>query len=137
MGNVWVIERGEYSDYHVVGVFTSEANAQVVLDKLGEGEIAKWVLDPAVEELRAGLEQWNVWILANGDIERVNKAKNVYSHELAGNVHIWLRSQAEFYNGKNAPDVLDCTVWARDEAHAIKIANEHRTRMLAVGDWRP
>jgi len=30
----WVVEQGEYSDYRVVGVFTSKANAQVVADAI-------------------------------------------------------------------------------------------------------
>lgn len=31
---IWVVEQGEYSDYRVVGVFSSQESAQVVADKL-------------------------------------------------------------------------------------------------------
>lgn len=57
MKTVWVIEQGSYSDYRVVGVFSSEANAKFIADAINVAEsydkatIAEWSLDPAVDEL--------------------------------------------------------------------------------------
>ena len=75
---VWVVEQGSYSDYRVVGVFTSKKNADQICDainadegKWNEASVACWPLDPAVEEMNAGMGHWLVFMLRNGDIEKV------------------------------------------------------------------
>lgn len=65
-GKVWVIEDGEYSDYHVVGVFSSRENAELVRSKLKSGDIEEWDLDPAVDKLNAGMEKFYVHMLRDG-----------------------------------------------------------------------
>lgn len=138
---VWAIEQGCYSDYHVVGVFTSRKNAKAVVDALKAAEcygdeptIARWPLDPAVKDLRAGMSPWRVLMLRDGTVESA-KQRDVSSFNIAGSVAIWRRSTAPAYKGTGIPDCLDATVWAKDRNHAIKIANEHRTHMIADGQW--
>src|SRR6185369_4878292 len=125
--SVWVVEQGSYSDYRVVGVFTSRKNAKLIADKLNVSEysgydkatISKWTMNPAVDELRAGMDQWHVLMTANGDVEKMSR-RSFSSYEISGKVFLWERTKAEAYKGKGVPDALDCTVWARDEQHAIK-----------------
>jgi hypothetical protein len=139
---VWVIESGEYSDYHVVGVFSSLDNAQVVYDAIraSEGdytklrEIACWPLDPITEELRQGFRQFYVLMLRDGTVEAV-RPKTFDDYQINGYSKIWRRSTAPFYRGKNVPDCLDILLWAKDETQAIKAANEHRAMMIANGEW--
>jgi hypothetical protein len=60
----------------------------------------------------------------------------ISGYDLAGSVRMWRRTQAPAYRGKpDKPDILQADIWAKDETHAIKIANEHRTRMIASGEW--
>lgn len=138
---VWVVERGSYSDYRVVGVFSSREYAQQIADAInisGDGyekaTIAEWPLDPAVHELRSGFVKYLVVMQEDGTVEKV-KQRDIGSYEIAGAVAMWRRSRAPAYSGQNVKDVLEATVWAKDEAHAIKITNEHRTRMIASGEW--
>jgi hypothetical protein len=66
MASVFVIEQGSYSDYHVVGVFSTRENAETVLAALKAATesyydtpgIAEWPLDPAIDALRAGLKRY-------------------------------------------------------------------------------
>lgn len=139
-GSVWVIEQGEYSDYRVVGVFSSETNARLVADAINTSEtydkatVDEWVLDPAVKDLAAGRHQWLVEMLRDGTVERCEK-QEVSSYRIGGEVWIWPRSTAPANQGKNIPDCLSATVWAKDEQHAIKVANEHRAQLIASGKW--
>src|SRR3990167_5468915 len=142
MQTVWVIEQGSYSDYRVVGVFSTEADAQYVADFINVSErcdpatIAEWPLNPVVSELRQGCQRYFVLMQKDGTVEKIKRDESAY--DLSGSVHVWRRSKAPapaYRDKKGTKDVLQATVWAKDEAHAIKITNEHRTRMIAIGQW--
>lgn len=140
MNSVWVVEQGSYSDYSVCGVFSSEENARLVADAINkndsdEATVAEWPLDPAVRELRQGMSQWIVWMHRNGTTERC-EAWKISSYELGGSVDVWERSKAITTSYAGKPDVLRATVWARNAEHAVKIANEKRTQMIATGEWK-
>lgn len=137
MKTVWVIEQGTYSDYRVVGVFSDKASAQLIADKINKPDedgysseqatLAEWPLNPAVDELNAGMHQYNVLMLANGDVEYCQCEHNLVS----GAVRICRLA----LRGKGIKDVLNATVWATDDKHAIKIVNEHRARLIASGEF--
>lgn len=141
---VFVVEQGEYSDYRVVGVFSSMENAQLIADAIntsddgyisGGATVAEWSLDPAVNELRQGFAPFVVTMREDGAVEKCARWA-VCGYELTGYVRMWRRTKAPAYRGNpDAPDVLSALIWARDEKHAVKIANEHRTRMIATGEW--
>ena len=137
---IWVVEQGSYSDYKVVGVFTTEKNAKLIADKLNssaysdEATIAQWPLDPAVNQLIKGYRQFTVVMLRDGMTERCDELP-FSSYELAGKFWIWKRTEAPAYVGKGIPDALQATMLAKNAKHAIKIANEHRTQMIANGEW--
>ena len=143
---VWVIESGEYSDYRVVGVFSSQENARQVADAINapsegklyysdEATVAEWALDPAVHELRQGFTPFIVNMREDGTVERCDPL-DVSGYELAGYVRMWRRTQAPAFRGNpDKPDLLLAHVWARDAKHAAKITNEHRARMIASGEW--
>lgn len=133
---IWVVEQGSYSDYRVVGVFTSEKNAKLIADKINAGDtydkatIDCWPLNPAVSELNAGMEMWDVYMLRNGDTERVEKYDGMLSYELNGSCELWKRPKH-----MKQPWVLRSSVWATDQKHAVKITNERRIAMLAANKW--
>lgn len=74
-------------------------------------------------------------MLKDGTVERARPEDGICG-DLAGEAWIWRRSTAAAYRGKGVPDALSATVWAKDEAHAVKITNEHRTQMIASGQWQ-
>lgn len=138
---VWVVEEGEYSDYRVVGVFSSKEYAQQIADVINgtggyrDATVAEWPLDPAVHELRQGFKRFVVDMRKDGTVERCEQ-QTISGYQLSGDVHIWRRTQAPAFRGNpDKPDVLQAEVWAEDETHAVKIANEHRTQKIASGEW--
>jgi hypothetical protein len=137
---IWVIERGSYSDYRVLGVFSCKAHARRVADMINQKEhygdkatIDEWPLDPCVEELVKGYVQWCVWMERDGRVEKCEPASSWCGDE---DGEVWRRSTAPAYAGHGLSDLLTMNVWARDETHAIKIVNEHRAQMIAMGKWR-
>lgn len=134
--SVWVVESGEYSDYRVVGVFSSKENAQQIADAIDDdATVAEWSLNPAVHELRQGFTPYLVDMREDGTVERC-ELWGISGYELAGYVRMWRRTRAPaFCNQPDKPDVLQALIWAKDDQHAVKITNEHRTRMIASGEW--
>jgi hypothetical protein len=128
---VWVIERGEYSDYSVAGVFSTEANARKIA-ALVHGDVAEWPLDPGIAELNQGLHVFNVRMTKDGVVEKCERLEYVQHIDP---VTVWRRSTDQYFRGQNKPDVMLATVWAKDETHATKITNEHRAEWIASGKW--
>ena len=75
-------------------------------------------------------------MLKDGTVERVEPRSDLSGYDLQSKPWVWPRSTAPAYAGQNVPDCLNCAVWADDKQHAVKIANEHRTRMIASGEWK-
>lgn len=144
MKNVWVVEKGQYSDYRVVGVYSTQENAQKVCELLNAehgpdaydaASIAEWTLDPAIDQLNQGMSMWHVHMLRDGTTEKV-KQRDLDSYDMQGSCSIWRRSTTPLYAGRGIPDVMSATVWATDEKHAVKIVNEKRAQMIATGEWQ-
>jgi hypothetical protein len=138
---VWVVECGEYSDYRVVGVFTSEKNARMIASAVNAGEsneakVAKWKLDPAVAELRKDYHQFVITMRPDGTVENLIKQESPSFYDIIGKLWVWERTQASAYKGQDVTDAVHGTVWARNEKHAIKIANEKRLQYLASGELK-
>jgi hypothetical protein len=140
MTTVWVVEEGEYSDYRVVGVFTSQANAQQIADAINGGAakyakatVAEWALDPAIEA------PGKAHAVAGGYARRWNRGtvralgdQRVRASGLCANV---APTAPAFRGNPDKPDILQALIWAKDDTHAVKITNEHRARMIASGEW--
>jgi hypothetical protein len=143
MKEVWVIEHGSYSDYRVVGVYSSRKNAQMVADQINAAEsygekatVEKWHLDPGVDDLNAGRHPHVVTMAPDGTVEQARRLE-WSGYEIGNGLDIWRRSKAPAYRGKGIPDAVHGTVWATDEQHAVKIANEWRIQALATGRLKP
>ena len=135
MKSVWVIEDGEYSDYRVVGVFSSKRNAESIQKHVG-GTISQWPLNPAVEELSKGYTNWVGEMLYDGTVERMDST-GVCQYSLGGSISVWPRASAPAYIDKGIQDCVHGTVLAKDRKHAIKIFNEHRAQFIASGKLNP
>lgn len=141
MKTVWVVEQGSYSDYRVVGVFSSKKNAELVADKVNRSSlydaatVAEWPIDPGVEGLNKGYKVWLGDMLFDGTVERMEEwdFNSFYS---IGGLRLWERSKAPAYNGKGVPDCLHGQVLAKNRTHAIKIFNDRRAEMIATGQWK-
>jgi hypothetical protein len=139
--SVWVIEQGSYSDYRVVGVYTSKENAEIVCDEINKSDsyeqatIAEWPLNPGSSEINQGLSQWLVHMRRDGFVERCNN-RSLDSYDLSHKDYVWQKSKASAFRDSGAHDVLVSVVFASDGKHAIKSANERRLQMIAMNKWK-
>ena len=132
--SVWLIDDGDYSDYHVVGIFSTKENAEFISDKVG-GSVSEYIVDSYVEQIRNGYLRFQIVMRKNGDTETVNVGLSQYDIGNGNVFQIWERTKAPAYADKNLPDVLTARLWAKSQKHAIKICNEHRAQMIANGEW--
>lgn len=137
---VWVVEQGSYSDYRVIGVFSTQANAELIKERINKdglyepATVAEWPFDPGIEGLRKGYTPWTVLMQQDGSIEEIRQDDLFLS--LVSTVQLWERSQSPYYQRRGVPDVLRGNIWAKDSTHAIKIMNEHRAQFIALGTWK-
>lgn len=123
MKSVWVVETGEYSDYRVVGVFSTEENAQLMADRVC-GSVEEWPMDPWIDHINQGLVPYYVDMSTDGTINRITELRWSRSHPYETNLL--------FYHQQRS---IIGTVFSTDEQHAIKIANEVRAQYIAEGKW--
>lgn len=140
MKEVWFVEQGEYSDYHVVGVFSSEENAQVIADKINgsdpgyyDATVKKHFLDPAIDELRQGMHLYTIIMAKDGTVEKCEKTEELDRYHLDEPAEMWRRSRA--HGNFKGPDCLMGSFWGKDDKQAIKAANERRAQLIASGEW--
>lgn len=124
MSSIYVVTDGCYSDYHICGVFTNKERAQAFVDsRCKSGTIEQYGLDDWLTEREQGLEFYMVHMTLTGDNASVkveSAPDNQYPEGYIGRPLI-----------ESIPDWFAMTIWAKDEAHALKIANDRRTQMIA------
>ena len=138
MNTVWVVEQGDYSDYRVVGIYSSRENAQRIADLINSAEdycfddatVSERNLDPCIEDLNAGRKPFNIVMDYSGNTESVGECE-FFEYDTYRKLHVWKRTEASAYKDRNINDAISGIVWAADEKHAVKIANEFRARMIA------
>ena len=110
---VYVITKGAYSDYHIVGVS---------LDKKRAEEIAKAVSEEPIDLYRAYVEEYDTDALA------VNLRYGVWFNNGYWNAE---PNDYDKYQSNYAYNDHSFIVYAKDENHAIKIAQDMRAEYLA------
>ena len=127
--NIFIVTQGDYSDYHICGVFTSEELAQKFIDSFG---IQKWdvmrieeySLNPLEIELRKGYIPFFVRMSKEGECIEITVEDSCYGYTINAD---------EF--GFDIKLNLYYHVFAKDEQHAIKIVNEKRGQLIAMDRW--
>jgi hypothetical protein len=140
---IYAVECGSYSDYHIIGLFSSESNAQLVIKAISEKVSPDWepepiiveyILDPSIKELSKGYLKYEVIMLKDGSVESC-KQINMGIYHIVEESYIQKRSQIPYYSQQGLDDCLNATVLAKDHKHAIKIVNEYRTQLIATNKW--
>lgn len=138
MKKVYAVNSGTYSDYKVDAIFSTREKAKEYMEIISNdyNEIETYEIDPdIVDKIKQGYFVWNVAILKDGTIETVSRTENE-SYEISNiGVRIWERTKAPAYRGTDIKDMLLVTTLAKTEKQAIKIANEHRARMIANNEF--
>lgn len=122
MKTIYVVTDGEYSDYHICGVFDNNDLANKFCDKFGGG-IEEWDLNPYTVELQNGYSAFCIHMNKEGKVLTTREINmgceaNLDEHFIA------------------AGRILVSFCFARNEDHAIKITNERRTSILALDRWK-
>lgn len=123
---VYVVYKGSYSDRHVVGVCSTEELAdRLVLLETDGWNTPYWEVY-TVDEIPTcppGLLPYSVTMDRHGGVEEIER-EGVSK----------FRPDIDDYGQDN---LMYFSAWAKDKAHAIKIANERRVQLIAMNIWLP
>jgi len=127
-GKVYLVGEGSYSAYHIVAAFSSREKADAYIRAHGmhndhEVGVEVFDLDPVNLSAPPGLIGYHVRMAKDGEALMVDPL-GFHAQELTA---------PRFHDYPRACLVVEC--WAKDEAHAIKIANEKRAEHIALGTW--
>lgn len=135
---IYAISTGSYSDYTVHALFSTKEKAQEYIDTIKAGydgwnSIEEYVLDPQhAVMVKKGYAPWDVFMYRNGDVEQVKR------HDIE---RMWMEPTVSYIeesripSRRGKPHALRVRTLAKSEQHAVKIANEIRTRMIANNEW--
>lgn len=121
MSSVYLITEGEYSDYHIIGVFSTKEIAQTMIEYVG-GEVEEFELDPGVNKIHQGRRLTYIGIRRDGSVTSIQ-------HESGLDV------SARLVLGFRYSPELQVKCWAKDFAHAVHIAGEVRRLLIAENLW--
>lgn len=131
MTTVYVVTQGSYSDYHIVGIYSTrevaEAAAGAETSYRGKPQIEEFDLDPFAEQLHQGLRRFKVAMDREGKsvVARITVSPNDEALD-----DLDTDGEVDRVDG-----VLRLLVWARDDQHAAKIVNEKRAQIVAANQW--
>jgi hypothetical protein len=138
MDKVYVVTEGDYSDYHIVAVFTTEEVAEEYAKKRNEknGYESARVEDYEVNESSATMPHWFVRMFRDGTVERVQSEGD----DLPTPADSWVQQMNMPVKDMvmETPErvaVLAVRCCANDEQHAVKIANEIRVQRIALNQF--
>ena len=131
MDKIYLVSEGEYSDYSIVGAFSTEEKAQALVDVINArpystARIEIYHLDSV--QLKPGHQVYHIWMNSEG---------NTPWEVFIGYVENGTEARTEFRFSRQAPQgtYLVVTRYVETPEHAVKIANELRTQWLAQREW--
>jgi hypothetical protein len=127
---LYTAQQGEYSDCHVVGVFSTFAAARDAAES--DWHVQEWIVDNRYD-LPNNYRRFVVEMDRNGNTLKSEVVDYSGNSSAPEPILTWVRDS---YPHKQAPT----GVWrfypvARDLTHAIKIVNEQRAQLIAEGVW--
>ncbi|MCK9597570.1 MAG: hypothetical protein M0R06_00940 [Sphaerochaeta sp.] len=129
---IYVVTRGRYSDYTIEAVYDDKELAEELVRlrndlQDADCQVEEYELNALADKIKQGLLLWRVVMLKNGDTDWVHEAAGYYPEILVSIPKLSARQPVA---------MLYATVWAKDKEHAVKIVNEKRARIIALGLWK-
>ena len=121
---VFMVSRGDYSDYHVCCICSTMEKAEEAKKYYAADRIDEYLLD-AIPKHPDGMYWYRVKMDEGGNTSEVG----IRDGDDAEALHA---VEYRYYgDGKHVCFYM----FAKDEQHAVKIANERRAMLLAAGPW--
>jgi len=124
MKPIFIVTSGSYSDYRINAVFKNKEKAERYAKAFG-GDIEEYEPNPFDKQLSKGYYPYQVHMNREGSTEKYG----VNCGDGKSNCN-WFAN-----NYEHAEIYLVANMWAKNETHAIKIANERRTWCIANNTW--
>lgn len=146
---IFMVTDGSYSDYHVLGLYSNEALAREAKELFNaDNEVSEFELD-AMPEHPPGMLPWEVAMDRDGNVRypvdypvdrkvadakprRIGFMEGLRDWRPYGDITSF---DSRMNMSKRSSGLVVFEMWARDPEHAIKIANERRTRLIATNEW--
>lgn len=139
MTDVYLVTKGDYSDYGIYGVFSTREKAEQYAHIIS-GEVDEWALDDiTIPNNIAGKRLYRVFRYADGFIQA---SRNEYVGQPVEDDSVTERPALSWFSPFQSDEVryhlahpyLYTKVWARDDDHAKKIAADRFARYRAEQD---
>ena len=132
---VYVVTRGSYSDYTIIAVFSSQEKADKFLEdnpgvKRDDGDVTEWSIDQEYVTVPPGMRYFQIEMLRDGTVKHIHD----HTEKWSGDYHSEKSAVYSPSLGEEHQHLYVCC-FARDEQHAVKIANEKRAQSIANGEW--
>ena len=125
---IYLVSDGEYSDYTVLGIYSTKEKAQEAMELYAANYIEEFEID-YLPPHPPGELRWTVYMKDDGSVMEAKRAspsetfKKLESFRFSSEC-LWPKT-----------DGRTLIFWARDKEHAIKIASEKRREMIVSGEW--
>lgn len=125
MSNIYIITRGDYSSYRILCATTDKKIAKAILAKSGGARMETYE-EPTIDDFNKlkSHDRYVVIMDKNGNTKSTTMSNDEYKFALYNEYAIW------------RDETLCVTTWATNALHAIKIANELRTQLLAAQRYK-
>lgn len=121
---IHLVSYGGYSDYTICAVYSDIAMAEAYVRKFGDDyRIETFALDVEVDQGQ-GLVRWQIMANKSGEVFQCWHDSS-FLHP----------SSIQYMIGNSEEGVLRVRTGARDEKHAIEIANDLRAQLIALDRW--
>jgi len=130
---IYAVTDGDYSDYRIVAVFEDEREAEAFREWNKHNMVEKFPLNPELPAMRPGYNLYRLEMRRDGDTNYVMLDRSPASTEHKTNLELYIRHGTLPW--RFSPSSILGAVVARDEQHAVKIANEKRAQLIAENKW--
>jgi hypothetical protein len=136
MDKVYVVTSGSYSDYGIERIFSTQELAEKYIRRrygmCRDAEIEEHSLDHP-----DGCTRWKITMNRDGSLDGESRhgGAESWGSSQYGTEHCLARSWSKTTHEPGEIVLIVSTSSARDQQHAIKIANEIRTQLIAENKW--
>lgn len=129
MSTIYLATAGSYSDYRVIGAYSTEAQAEAVALAYCDSGVESFELD-VVHDYPPGCKFYRCHMSMDGDsyCTQSDPTPRATTPPVEGYL-------CTGHRYKENPPARCFAVWATDRDEAVKIVNERRITMLAAGTW--